>query len=65
MKFPFDPLPYSGSLDPGLNRSNALFLLPSLICHAALAPADRFLALDASEFEPDIPEDYTQMEAGQ
>jgi hypothetical protein len=28
---------------------NALLLLPSLICHAPLAPANRFLPLDAAE----------------
>jgi hypothetical protein len=49
MKVPFDPLPKSGSLDLGLIRSSTrtLFFLSSLICTAALAPADRFLALDA------------------
>jgi len=32
-----------------LVRLNALFLLTSLVCHAPLAPANRFLALNATE----------------
>ena len=50
MKVPCNPLPLSGSFDPVLIRSDTCFFLPSLICQAAFAPADRFLALDTTQF---------------
>jgi hypothetical protein len=33
-----------------LVRPNTLLLLPSFICHAPFAPANRFFALDATQF---------------